>query len=309
MKILITGGTVFVSRCLAEHFISKGHEVYLLNRGTHSQPQGSHLIKADRYNLGGALESFTFDAVIAVNTYDEKDMGLLLDALSGGSIFRRTWRFQKFIFISSSAVYPEVNRQPFTEDQSTGWNKIWADYGLNKAAAEKLLLHRVKNAYILRPPYFYGAGNNLYREAFAFDCARARRPFYIPADGSMTMQFYAVSDLCAFTEKLLAESPSHKIFNLGNPQSVTIKQWASQCYSAAGASEPQFVSVSAAVPQRSYFPFYAYQYALDVSREMAFCPPVVSLEEGLAASFKWYAAHEAEVSKKPYLDFIDKNLK
>lgn len=37
MKILITGGTTFVSRYVAEHFVSKGDEVFVLNRN--SRPQ------------------------------------------------------------------------------------------------------------------------------------------------------------------------------------------------------------------------------------------------------------------------------
>ena len=32
MKILITGGTTFVSRYAAEHFVSKGEEVFVLNQ-------------------------------------------------------------------------------------------------------------------------------------------------------------------------------------------------------------------------------------------------------------------------------------
>ncbi len=34
MKILVTGGTVFVSKFIAEYFASRGNEVYVLNRNT-----------------------------------------------------------------------------------------------------------------------------------------------------------------------------------------------------------------------------------------------------------------------------------
>ena len=36
MKILVTGGTVFVSKYAAQYFAQKGHEVFVLNRGTAS---------------------------------------------------------------------------------------------------------------------------------------------------------------------------------------------------------------------------------------------------------------------------------
>ena len=36
-KFLITGGTVFVSRYIAEYYVSKGYEVYVLNRNCKKQ--------------------------------------------------------------------------------------------------------------------------------------------------------------------------------------------------------------------------------------------------------------------------------
>lgn len=36
-KLLVTGGTVFVSRYVANHFAQKGEDVYVLNRN--SKPQ------------------------------------------------------------------------------------------------------------------------------------------------------------------------------------------------------------------------------------------------------------------------------
>lgn len=38
-KILITGGTTFVSKYAAEYFVNAGYEVYVLNRNTKPQVQ------------------------------------------------------------------------------------------------------------------------------------------------------------------------------------------------------------------------------------------------------------------------------
>ena len=46
-KILVTGGTVFVSRFIAEHYVAKGDEVYVLNRNTRPQSAAVKLIQAD----------------------------------------------------------------------------------------------------------------------------------------------------------------------------------------------------------------------------------------------------------------------
>lgn len=63
-KILVTGGTVFVSRYIAEYCLAKGNEVYVLNRNNREQSTGVNLIEADRHNLGDILRKFHFDVVI-----------------------------------------------------------------------------------------------------------------------------------------------------------------------------------------------------------------------------------------------------
>ena len=74
LKILVTGGTVFVSRSVAEYFIKKGHDVYVLNRNTRPQPHSAKLIKCDRRNIGDKLKDLTFDTVIDVTAYTAEDI-------------------------------------------------------------------------------------------------------------------------------------------------------------------------------------------------------------------------------------------
>ena len=71
-KILVTGGTVFVSRYVAEYFAGRGDEVYVLNRNHHTQPSGTILIEADRHNLGDVLRQNTFDTVLDVTGIQRK---------------------------------------------------------------------------------------------------------------------------------------------------------------------------------------------------------------------------------------------
>ena len=81
-KLLVTGGTVFVSRYIAEYYVSKGYEVYVLNRNTREQSKGVKLIQADRHHIGKALQNMHFDIVIDT-AYSSNDVSLLLDALDG----------------------------------------------------------------------------------------------------------------------------------------------------------------------------------------------------------------------------------
>lgn len=296
-KILVTGGTVFVSRFIAEYYVAKGCEVWVLNRNTRPQSAGVRLIRADRHALGDSLHGMHFDVVIDTG-YTAQDVSLLLDALDS---------FDDYILISSSAVYPETTPQPFREDAPLGINRIWGKYGTDKIAAETVLRQRVPQAFILRPPYLYGPMNNVYREAFVFDCALADRAFRLPKDGSLPLQFFHIRDLCAFMDILLTRRPAQRIFNVGNPQSVSAKEWAALCYQAAG-KQAGFVHVPGDIDQRSYFSFYDYAYQLDVSAQTALMPDVTPLLSGLQEAFGWYVQNQEQVRKKPFLAFIDEQL-
>ena len=299
MKILITGGTTFVSRFTAEYFVKRGNEVTVLNRGSKEQVSGVTLIKADRLNSADKLNGLHFDAVFDITAYTQEHIEKLIS--SGVT-------FDDYIFISSSAVYPETNMPPFTEEQECGYNSVWGGYGTNKLNAEAFLIKNVPSAYILRPPYFYGIYENLYREAFVFDRALQDRKFYLPQNGEMKLQFFNVYDLCRFMEILIEKHPDNHIFNVGNNRTVTVKEWVSLCYEAAG-KEAEFVSVDKSIPQRNYFCFYGYEYILDVSKQKSLMPETTALEKGLKQEFEWYVNNtDSIVNRRPYIDFIDKNL-
>ena len=297
-KILITGGTTFVSKYTATYFAGHGYDVSVLNRGTKTQVPGVSLIKCDRHELGDVLKAQAFDAVLDITSYNADDITALLDGLGS---------FGTYIFISSSAVYPETGTQPFKEENELAENKFWGKYGTDKIAAEKALLARVPDAYILRPPYLYGPMNNVYREAFVFDCARDDRKFYLPGDGSMKLQFFHVDDLCKLMEIIITDKPEEHILNVGNDDAVTVKEWVEICYECVG-KKPEFVNVTADIEQRLYFSFYNYEYYLDVSKMLKLLPSTIDLKDGLSGCALWYDENESEVRKKPMMEFIDKNL-
>lgn len=299
MKILITGGTTFVSKFTAEYFVRAGHDVTVLNRGSRPQAEAVALICCDRTQPGDRLREKHFDAILDITAYTEEHIQGLLD--SGVT-------FDDYIFISSSAVYPETNPQPFHEEQPCGANSVWGDYGINKLKAEQYLQQSVPNAYILRPPYFYGIYENLYREGFPFDCAMQNRDFYIPGNGEMKLQFFHVADLCRLIEILLQKHPERHIFNVGNKETITVKEWVRLCYQAAG-KEAHFVSVAPSFPQRSYFCFHNYEYYLDVSAQCELMPDTMSLEQGIKEEFEWYKNNPDSVYyRKPYLDYINNTI-
>ena len=299
MKILITGGTTFVSKFEAEYFVKSGNHVTVINRGSRKQIDGVNLICCDRMELNDTLKEKHYDVILDITAYTDEHIRSLLD--SGVT-------FDDYIFISSSAVYPETNSQPFNEEQTCGYNSVWRDYGINKLKAEQYLIQRVPNAYILRPPYFYGIYENLYRETFPFDCAMQDRKFYIPQNGDMKLQFFNVADLCRFIGIILQKHPVQHIFNVGNKETVTVKEWAEMCYKVVG-KDVCFIGVEKSVPQKDYFCFYDYEYVLDVSKQNELMPDTIPLMQGLKEEFDWYKSNiDSVYYRKPYLKYIDDNL-
>ncbi|RGG37845.1 NAD-dependent epimerase/dehydratase family protein [Clostridium sp. AF23-6LB] len=297
-KILITGGTTFVSKYAAKYFVEHGYDVYVVNRNSKPQVKGVTLIESDRHNLGDKLKNLHFDVVADITAYDAQDIIDLHNSLDS---------FDQYIMISSSAVYPEYGVQPFHEDSERAVNKFWGKYGTDKIEAENALLERVPDGYILRPPYLYGSMDNVYREAFVFDCAMADRKFYLPEAGEMKLQFFHVEDLCRLMEVLITKRPTDHILNVGNENVISISDWVIKCY-ACFDKVPEFVSVPETVEQRNYFSFYNYEYCLDVTRQKKIYPETMSMDAGLQEAANWYIEHEGEVNKKPYWKYIDANL-
>lgn len=296
-NILVTGGTVFVSRTVAEYFAARGEKVFVLNRGSRPQPRGVTPIICDRRGIGGRLKNYSFDVVIDVSAYNREDVSELCAALGD---------FGQYVFISSSAVYPETLTQPFRETYKCGRNAVWGDYGANKLAAEEYLLENVKNLYILRPPYLYGRGENLYRAAFVFDCAKAGVPVFLPRK-DLKLQFFDVEDLCRFIEAVTAQKPSNRIFNVGNPDTVTAEKWVEYCFEAAG-KVPEIKVAPKEIFAREYFCFYDYDYALDVAEMLKIMPDVKPLKEGVSQEYEWYSGNSGEAAKRGYMDYIRNNF-
>ncbi len=299
MRILVTGGTVFVSRFTAEYFANHGHEVYVLNRNSRPQSKDVHLINCDRNNIGDRLKNTSFDLIIDVAIYNETDAANLINALGD---------FKNYVMISSSAVYPETLPQPFSEEMPIGFNIHWEDYGTNKISAEKYIQQHISDAYILRPPYLCGKMNNLRREAFVFECAELDMPFYIPKDGEMKLQFFDVEDLCRLIKKIVENKPDAHVINCGNPTTVSVNEWAKLCYGVLGKT-PEIRYVPSEIDQRNYFPFRDYEYILDVEKQQEIMTDVKPLEISMAESYEWFKNNRDKVVQKDYLKFIQNNLR
>lgn len=123
----------------------------------------------------------------------------------------------------------------------------------------------------------------------------------------MKLQFFYVEDLCRFMDVILDKKPDEHIFNVGNRECISIRDWVRLCYHTAG-KDVQFVNADASIEQRKYFSFYNYEYCLDVSRQYSLMPETRPLAEGLREAFAWYSNNPDSVDKREYVKYIDENL-
>ncbi|MDX8030013.1 NAD-dependent epimerase/dehydratase family protein [Lentzea sp. BCCO 10_0856] len=102
MKILVLGGTVFLSKAITAEAVRRGHDVVCGARGASGEvPEGARLISIDR-NKPGAFDQLAgeqFDAVVDVSKYS---VNWVRDALEA---FGRTT--PHWTFVSSISVYAD----------------------------------------------------------------------------------------------------------------------------------------------------------------------------------------------------------
>jgi len=136
MKVLFIGGTGIISSACSELAISRGIELYHLNRGKSSTIRpidGVKQIFADIRNeeeTNKALEGFSFDVVVDwiafVPEHIDADIRL----------FRN--RTKQFVFISSASIYETPPSSLPVTEKTPLYNPIWK-YSQDKIACENVL--------------------------------------------------------------------------------------------------------------------------------------------------------------------------
>lgn len=94
------------------------------------------------------------------------------------------------------------------------------------------------------------------------------------------LQFFYIDDLCKVIETIIKNHSEEKIYNVGNEEPVSIKEWVKLCYEVVG-KDVIFKNVNADIEQRNYFSFYNYEYELDITRQKNLLKETTNLREGL----------------------------
>ena len=198
-KILIIGGSGFLSGTLARLALKKDYQVWAVTRGMRSLPPGVEPITVDRHDEQDfhrviTAQGIHWDLVVDCIAFDQNDI------LQDVSVFPAV--SDHLVFISTDFVYEPGSREFPQGEESTaylsggyGGKKRQAEIALQKADTQKM------GWTILRPCHIYGPGSQLgclpqhSRDQELINRLRAGEPLKLVGGGYFLQQPILASDL------------------------------------------------------------------------------------------------------------------
>jgi UDP-glucose 4-epimerase len=276
MRVFITGGAGFIGSHLADHYVSEGHEVTVLdNFSTGSKSNIAHLegkittVDGDIRNIE-LIDQLTRDsdlvlhmaAALGVNTILESPLESMSTNITGSEVvLNAAAKFNKRIIIAStSEIYGKNPKQPLceTDDRVVGApQKIRWTYSDAKAIEEAMAfaLYQEKKLSVTTVRLFNTVGP---RQTGRYgmvvprfvQSALKNEPITIYGDGTQSRVFCHVADAVQAIANIASiDSTIGDVYNVGGAGEVTIKQLAEQVLAITGAkSDITYTPYSDAYP-------------------------------------------------------------
>lgn len=195
MRLLVLGGTVFLSRAVAADALARGHEVTCAARGTSgSVPDGASLVRVDRTQPLPDLGEF--DAVVDVARHPSwvhSAVAAYADA--------------HWVFVSTVNVYADDATPggtpatlPLVEaiEEDVDLKESPEAYGPMKVACERIVLDGAASAMVIRPGLIVGPEDPTGRFSYWPRRLAAGGEVLAPGDPADVMQVADARDLAAW---------------------------------------------------------------------------------------------------------------
>jgi dTDP-glucose 4,6-dehydratase len=305
VRVLVTGAAGFIGSHLSDLLLAKGHTVIGMDNLITGNPANiAHLIgRPDFHFVHHDVTNYTYvdgplDAVLhfASPASPIDYLELPIQTLKVGALGTHKAlglakaKGARFLLASTSEVYgdPEVHPQP--ESYWGNVNPIGPRgvYDEAKRFAEAITMayrraHRV-DTRIVRIFNTYGprmrARDGRVVPAFINQALRGE-PLTVFGDGKQTRSFCYVSDLVDGIHRLLESSEPEPV-NLGNPDEMTVLDFAREILALTGSSSP---IVHQPLPQDDP---KVRQPDIAKARRALGWEPRVPLREGLARTIEWF---------------------
>jgi UDP-glucose 4-epimerase len=304
MRVVVTGGAGFIGSHVAEAFIERGDEVLVvddLSAGSRDRVPASaalaELDVADGQRLRTALSDFGAELVCHLAAQASVTVSVSDPELDFASNVRGTFNVcraaaglgARVLFASTGgALYGNEAPIPTPE---TFVPQPLSPYGASKLAAEAFVATEARAQdlahVVLRLGNVYGPRQNPHGEAGVVAIFSERllqgQPPVVYGHGKPTRDYVHVGDVArAFV--LAAEAEIRGTYNIGRGEEVSVQELLEVLQRAAGTQiDPSPEPLRAGELDRS---------ALDstAAAEAFAWRPEIQLENGVAETFRWYAA-------------------
>lgn len=250
-SILLTGGAGFIGSHLAERLLFRGDRVVVLdnldpfydpaikreNLASASGRASFRLVEGDIRDEGALdrlLEEESFDTVIHLAARagvrpSIKEPVLYADVnLNGTSRLLEACRrhgLKRFLFGSSSSVYGNANKVPFSEDDPV--SRPVSPYAATKAAGELLChaYHHLHGFDVTCLRFFTVYGPRQRPEMAIYEFSRLimeGKPVTRYGDGTSERDYTYVDDITDGVEKALDRLGGYRIYNLGESRRISL---------------------------------------------------------------------------------------
>lgn len=267
MKVLITGGAGFIGSYLAEAYLSRGDEAYVIDDlSTGSRDNIHHLLTHPLFHfvndtilnrevvleLTGICDVVVhLAAAVGVKLIIDEPLKSIHTNIAGTEIvLELANKFRKKVFIAStSEVYGRNSKVPLSEDDARIYGSTavarWS-YAATKATDEFLALayFRNKQLPVIIARFFNTIGprqTGQYGMVIPRFVGQALRnePLTVYGDGNQTRTFTYAGDVVNGIIALIDEPrAAGEIFNLGGDEEISINELAGRILSMTGSASP-----------------------------------------------------------------------
>jgi len=309
MKLLFIGGTGIISSACSDLALSRGHELFILNRGVSTKyplPEGATLLKGDIHgdesHLSSLLADHRFDAVVDYIAFSPQDIERDL------RLFRN--KTDQFVFISSASAYQKPVQNYLITEETPLENPFW-EYSRNKIACEELLMKEYhENGFpvtIIRPSHTYGhsqipfAVSSWQHPWTVVDRMKRGQKVIVPGDGTSLWVLTWNVDIAKGLVGLFGNSKAiGEAFQITSDEVLSWEQIHLEVYQALGL-EPNVVHIPSDFIARfdedavgGLIGDKSNSVVFDNSKIKSFVPDFnceVNWAEGVRRSLAWFDAH------------------
>ncbi len=309
MRALVTGAAGFIGSHLCERLLAGGYsvvgvdsfddfydpQVKRCNIKTCVKNTGFRLLEADIRNTDAMIKSASdgVDVIVhlaaraGVRPSIEQPL-LYADVNINGTMVlleaARRCGIKKFIFASSSSVYGNNKKVPFSEDDNVDFPV--SPYAATKKACE-LICHTYCWLYeisITCLRYFTVYGPRQRPDLAIHKFARLieqGKPIPVYGDGTMMRDFTYIDDIINGTVAAIEKCGGYHIYNLGESEPITVNDLVAQIEKALGKKAiKEYLPVQPGDVNRTY---------ADVSRAVKDLGyrPATGIEQGLSRFVEW----------------------